>query len=244
MAEALAIRHVAFEDLGCFEEVLGEAGLEVRYCDIGVGPLERVDALAPRLLVVLGGPIGVYEEAAYPFLTAEIALIERRLAARLPTLGICLGAQLMARALGARVYPGSGKEIGLAPIALTAAGRASCLAAIGEGPVLHWHGDTFDLPAGAERLAATPLYANQAFRVGDHAIAFQFHPEAGGPGFERWLIGHAAELAAAGIDVAGLRADYAAAAAALRARGQACFRAWLAAAGLAAAPLERTAPQR
>src|ERR1700743_576111 len=116
----LAIRHVAFEDLGGFEAPLAEAGYAIRYADMGVDAIAGFGA--PDLLVVLGGPIGVYEDDLYPWLKDEIALIAARLKAQKPTLGICLGAQLMARALGARVYPGRAKEIGWKPLTLTSAG--------------------------------------------------------------------------------------------------------------------------
>ena len=101
----------------------------------------------------------------------------------------------MARALGSRVYPGPAKEIGWAPIALTAAGKQSVARHFEGTPVLHWHGDTFDLPTGTELLASTTICQNQAFRYGHHGIAFQFHPEGSARHFERWLIGHAAEIA-------------------------------------------------
>jgi GMP synthase (glutamine-hydrolysing) len=202
-----AIRHVAFEDLGAFEPVLRDAGHAIRYLDAGVDDLVGVDGPETDLLIVLGGPIGAYEEDRYPFLTDEIRLIERRLAAGLPMLGICLGSQLMARALGARVYPGPAKEIGFKPLTLTSEGDAGPLAAFRDNPVLHWHGDTVDLPEGAVWLASTDICLNQAFAMGSHALAAQFHPEAGGPGFERWLIGHTAELGQAGIDVPALRQE-------------------------------------
>jgi hypothetical protein len=120
------------------------------------------------LLIVLGGPIGAYETDTYPFLAAEIALLERRLMHDRPTLGICLGSQLMAKALGARVFPGPLKEIGWGRIDLTEAGAGSSLASLGseDSEVLHWHGDTFDLPAGAVRLACNANYENQAFAFG------------------------------------------------------------------------------
>ena len=106
--------------------------------------------LAPDLLIVLGGPIGVYETETYPFIADEIAAIAARLAADKPMLGICLGAQMMAAALGARVAPGPVKEIGWAPLHLTAAGEKSVLAPLGATPVLHWHGDNCELPAGCD----------------------------------------------------------------------------------------------
>ena len=208
MTSAMAIRHVAFEDLGAFAPVLSRRGYEIAYRDAGIDDLKETDPVAPDLLVVLGGPIGAYEEDAYPFIRDELAFIERRIAARRPTIGICLGAQLIARAIGAREFPSGVKEIGFAAIRLTEAGRGSCLAAYAAEPVaLHWHGDTFELPESATRLALTDTCENQAFALGRHVIAFQFHPEAGAGGFERWLIGHAVEIAAAGIAPRKLRAE-------------------------------------
>jgi GMP synthase (glutamine-hydrolysing) len=225
---ALVLRHVAFEDLGHFAAALDAASYAVRFLDIGLDPLDPADLAAADLLIVLGGPIGVCETDKYPFLSDEIEFVRQRLAAQKPILGICLGAQLMARALGSHVYPGLAKEIGFAPIQLNDAGRASCLGVFERTPVLHWHGDTFDLPAGATLLASTGACRHQAFSYGPNAIAFQFHPEAGAPGFERWLIGHTCELAAAGLSVPALRADYKQLAAQLATPAQECLRRWLA----------------
>lgn len=224
---ALVVQHVAFEDLGFFQPVLEEAGYEIVYRELGLDGLNADEAERADLLVVLGGPIGVYEEDKYPWLKGEVEAIGRRLKANRPTLGICLGAQLMARALGAQVYPGPMKEIGFEPLILTEAGRASCLRGFEGVPVLHWHGDTFDLPEGATLLASTPGCQQQAFTRGPNAIGFQFHPEAGAPGFERWLIGHTAELAAAAKSVPVLRADYERLSAKLAAPAQECLRRWL-----------------
>ena len=204
---ALALRHVAFEDVGVWAATLDAEGYDLAYVEVGPRPLPLDRIQACELLIVLGAPIGVYETEAYPFLIEEIATIERRLAARRPTLGVCLGAQLMATALGARVAPGPGKEIGYAPVELAAAAQASPLAAIEGLNVLHWHGDAFDLPSGAERLAATTLCPNQAFRLGDWALALQFHLEADPEAIESWLIGHTGELANARIDPRTIRAD-------------------------------------
>jgi GMP synthase (glutamine-hydrolysing) len=224
---ALAIRHLAFEDLGSFAFDLRDAGYEIRYCDVGIDDLSGRNIADADLLIVLGGPIGAYEDSRYPFLREELRVITDRLTLRKATLGICLGAQLMARALGAQVYPGPEKEIGFAPICLSEEGRSSCLAALGDAPVLHWHGDTFDLPSGATLLASTDTYRNQAFSCGTYAIAFQFHPEAGGTAFERWLIGHAVELSSAGKDVCALRQNHQRFGPELRRRASVCLSQWL-----------------
>ena len=201
----LARRHLAFEDLGVFSAPLAARGYEVAYREAGIDSLSPAAWLEPDLVIVLGGPIGAYETDRYPWLADEVAGLRARLAAGRPTLGVCLGAQLMAAALGARVFPGPAKEIGWAPLTLAAAGQASPLAALDGTPVLHWHGDTFELPADAELLASTPLTPHQAFAVGRAALALQFHVEVDPKRIEAWLVGHTGELAAAGIDLAGLR---------------------------------------
>ncbi|QID19615.1 glutamine amidotransferase [Nitrogeniibacter mangrovi] len=205
MSVAVVLRHLAFEDLGLFEAPLRALGYRIEVLDAGVNV--RPERLrAADLLVVCGGPIGAYETELYPFLADEIRVIAQRLAGHRPTLGICLGAQLMATAMGARVYPGTRKELGWAPLQLTEAGCASPLAAIGDLPVLHWHGDTFDLPKGATLLASTPDTPHQAFSVGRHGLALQFHLEADPARIEQWLVGHTGELKAAGINIPALRA--------------------------------------
>jgi GMP synthase (glutamine-hydrolysing) len=245
---AIAIRHVPFEDLGILEGVLTDAGYEVRYLEAGLDQLGRRDGLGATgpgtktgldpaqadLLVVLGGPIGACEEDRYPFLAAELRTIERRLEHAAPTLGVCLGAQLMARSLGARIYPGTAREIGWGDVRLTELGLTSPLRHLEAKPVLHWHGDTFDLPSGAELLASTDAYPNQAFRIGASVLALQFHAEVVGANLERWLIGHAAELATAGIDPRTLRAETARSAAGLEEAGRRLFAEWLS--GLDARP--------
>lgn len=228
MKRATAIRHVPFEDLGTLAPLLIERGFRVSYCDAGVDDLGVLSGSPPDLLVVLGGPIGAYGEAAYPFLSDELALISTRLAEGRPTLGICLGAQLMARALGAAVRPMERKEIGFAALSLTTAGCKSVLAEIpSETAVLHWHGDTFDIPSRAQSLAATSGCANQAFATGKHALALQFHLEADTNVLERWLIGHAGELDSAGIAPVSLRNQARANGDSLRAASAAVFDRWL-----------------
>ena len=228
MKTAVAIRHVAFEGLGSLEPILRECGYAVQYCDIGVDELRKVKPLKADLVIILGGPIGAYEDDKYPFLADEFYFLEQGLAAKWPTLGICLGAQLIARALGGRVYPGPAKEIGWAPVTLTEEGLHSPVGHLGQnGLVLHWHGDTFDLPSGAQLLASTHLVPNQAYAIGSNILAFQFHPEVLANDIERWLIGHACELAVAGIDLASLRADAARFGADLENRARLLFREWI-----------------
>lgn len=205
---AVAIRHLAFEDMDALEPLLARHGFSIEYIDSPTHQGSLEPALNADLLVVLGGPIGVYQNSDFPFLDWETEIVRGRLAAGKPVLGICLGAQIMVAALRAKVYPGkAGKEIGWKPLSLTAAGQESPLAALGHGqPVLHWHGDTFDLPAEAELLAGTDAYPHQAFSIGSHGLALQFHIEATAEGLERWYVGHIGELSQEGLSIPGLRA--------------------------------------
>ncbi|MDE2227749.1 MAG: glutamine amidotransferase [Alphaproteobacteria bacterium] len=229
MPTAIAIRHVACEDLDAFGPALAARGYKASYREAPTDDLAAGELADCDLLVVLGGPIGAYEDDRYPFLKPELALIERRLKAGKPVLGICLGAQLMARSLGAKVYAAGFKEIGWAGISLSAGGRASPLAKLAAGTrVLHWHGDTFDLPSGAAHLASTLRTPNQAFAVGRYGLALQFHLEVSAPGLERWLVGHAVEInATPRVTVPRLRADAAKFAAELVPQGRAVLDAWL-----------------
>ncbi len=227
MPTVQAIRHVHFEDLGSFAAPLTEAGYAIRYVEAAGGDLAALDPLAADLLVVLGGPIGVAGEETYPAVAQELRFLHTRLAADRPTLGICLGAQLMAQALGAAVHPGAVREIGWSPVELTPDGMASPLAALAGTPVLHWHGDNVDLPDGCVRLAATPECPTQAFAKGPNILALQFHAEAIAATFEHWLIGHAVELAHAGISPNALRADAVEHGHRLGVQADAMFRRWL-----------------
>lgn len=202
---ATAIRNIHFEDLGLLADVLADNGYKVDYCDAGSGDLQSLDPLESDLLIVLGGPMGVYEKDEHPFLDRERDVLAARIEMDRPTFGICLGAQLMAAAMGAKVFPSGVKEIGFSSLSLTEAGGEGPLRHLAGVPVLHWHGDTFELPKSTVHLAATDVCAHQAFARGSNIMGVQFHPEADSAELEQWLIEYAAELADAGIDARHLR---------------------------------------
>ena len=206
MKSLIAIRHVDFEDLGSWESFLSK-DYKIKYIDavdpaISILRNENVD-----LLVILGGPIGVYQEKEYSFIKTEIALLEDRFKSDLPTLGICLGSQLIARALGAKVYPNHTKEIGWQSLNLTDTGKNSSIQYLGPEytSMFHWHGDTFDLPSGTDLLASTSICKNQIFSFRKNVLAFQCHPEISSQQLEKWWIGHTAELFHNNLSVNDLR---------------------------------------
>jgi GMP synthase (glutamine-hydrolysing) len=225
MKNAIAIRHVAFEDAGTLEPILNERGIDLRYLEAGIDDLSP--AKDADLLLVLGGPIGIYEVERYPFLKHELATIEAAVKKGVPVIGICLGCQALAAVLAARVYPNLQKELGWDELTLTKEGKASPLAVLEGVRVLNWHGDTFDLPAGATRLASTPITPNQAFTWGPKVLALQFHVELPERDLERWLIGHTLELAMSKVDLAKMRADTARYASAVNEASRKLFNTWL-----------------
>jgi len=183
-------QHVPFEELGAIAPWAQARGHAVSVTRLFLDePLPSIDTF--DWLVIMGGPMGVYDGAQFPWLKTETEFIGQAIARGKRVLGICLGAQLIAAALGARVYPNKQKEIGWLPIRLTPEGTRSEYfdAAPAPFPVFHWHGDTFDLPARAVRLAESDACANQAFQYGDRVVGLQFHLEVTPEGVER-LIGH------------------------------------------------------
>ncbi|HUN79141.1 MAG TPA: gamma-glutamyl-gamma-aminobutyrate hydrolase family protein [Solirubrobacteraceae bacterium] len=179
LAEWTAIQHVPFEGPGAIAREAARRGIALHPCRPYAGDALPDPAMLGGL-VVMGGPMGVSDTAAHPWLADELELIRAVVQSGIPLLGVCLGAQLLAAALGAGVYPGPAAEIGPGSVTLTPEGRADpVLGAAGaaELPVVHWHGETFDLPIGALRLASSALYPNQAFRAGDCAYGLQFHVE-------------------------------------------------------------------
>lgn len=204
--KAIAIRHLAFEDLGLLEPVLLQNGYRVSYREAGVDELASIRREAPELLVILGAPISVNDPGCYPFLEEEFRLVSELSRKGTAILGICLGAQVIAHAWGARVIPMPRKEIGFSPLTLTQAGKESVLAPLaGNLDVLHWHGEECGPLSMAPSLAETAVCSNQAFQPAPNVLGLQFHLEVKLAAFERWLIGHCAELEAAGLDVAMLR---------------------------------------
>jgi len=208
MKSALVIRHTPYEGIAGFRQPVEEAGYVIDRIDVTDPGFAEIDFDAPDLIVMMGGPMGVYETDRHPWISSEITRLARRIMLDRPTLGVCLGSQMIAAAMGARVYPGPVREIGFAPVAVNAAGLGSPLRHIETVPVLHWHGDTFELPEEVELLGSTDIYHHQAFRRGVNILALQCHPEMGeDPRFEAWLEDEP-YIEKAGTSVAALRAQH------------------------------------
>ena len=174
----LVLRHEPFEHLGYFADTLTSHGILFVYKDLG----QPLSLDGHSGLIVMGGPQSANDPL--PELAAELNLISRAIEAQFPVLGICLGAQLIAKALGARVYPNGAKEIGWAPVFFTSAAQSDPVFSGLPSPTMffHWHGETFDLPkgalpAGAEWLAYSNQCRHQAFRYRKNGYGIQFHPE-------------------------------------------------------------------
>jgi GMP synthase (glutamine-hydrolysing) len=185
---ALIIRHVPYEGVAGFRAPIEAAGYHVDRIDVADPGFSGLDLSEPDLLIMMGGPMGVYEHEEHPWIRCQLGRLARRLDGGRPTLGVCFGAQMMAAAMGGEVYPGPAKEVGFGPVTVNDAARGGPLRHIVDVPVLHWHGDTFTLPDDVELLASSPLYPHQAFRRGPGILALQFHAEMGlDPRFEAWL---------------------------------------------------------
>src|SRR4051812_40551381 len=170
----IVIQHLEHEHIGKLSQVLSDAGIEYRYLDVFRGDAVPVALGETEGLIVMGGSMGVYESDRYPFLKDEIALVRAAAEAGRPVMGICLGSQLIAAALEARVYPGPRKEIGWFSIEVTSPGDPFTQGLPASFMGFHWHGDTFDLPIGAVNLFKSHLYTQQGFRWGANVLALQF----------------------------------------------------------------------
>lgn len=230
------IRHLCFEGLGTLAHELDRLDLAFDYLD------PPSDALAAardaEVLIVMGGPISANDTDRFPFLAGVTEAIRHRIDNRLPTLGICLGAQLIARAMGVGVIAMAAPEIGWQALDLMTGAQSNPLRHL-TTPVLHWHGETFDLPPGAAALASTAACPNQAFAVGDHTLALQFHIEVSAARLEHWLVGHIHELDHGGIDVEELREDARRFAGACTAHGGRLISEWLVGNGIVRRNLRR-----
>ncbi|MFQ5982133.1 MAG: type 1 glutamine amidotransferase [Woeseiaceae bacterium] len=187
--KVLVFQHVPFEPLGTLDPLLKHAGFRIRYVNFARDPGQVPTLDGYSALIVLGGPMNVDQVHDYPNLAIEVSLISEALERGVSVLGICLGAQLLARALGSPVRPDHAREIGWYDVDLTADGKADpVLSAFGtRQQVFQWHEDAIELPAGAVHLASSKACEVQAFRFGDSAYGFQFHLEVDGSLIERWL---------------------------------------------------------
>lgn len=196
---------MAFESLGVLEQVLLSLNYNVSCKNVAVDIIVPNEILEADLLILLGSPISVNQTIDYPWLNSLVDIITKRLLKKRPILGICFGAQLIALIMGARVFPINKKEIGWGTLKLSQKGMSSCLSELENKKVLHWHGETFDLPNGAQLLASTEITENQAFSVENYILGLQFHCEVLGSSIESWLIGHSYELTDLNINISQLR---------------------------------------
>ncbi len=199
MTEVLVLQHAAPEGPAAIGDALRRRGMALRTVRIDQGEPVPASLDAAAGLVVMGGPMSAYDPLDH--IKAELRLIERALKAEVPILGVCLGSQLLAAALGARVVSSGRKEIGWHEVWLTESARQDALwQGIAERFMgFHWHGDVFDLPKGATSLASSSLTAQQAFRAGKHAYGLLFHLEVGEPQVRGFVSAFEEELAAAKI---------------------------------------------
>jgi GMP synthase-like glutamine amidotransferase len=199
MSEVLVFQHDPLEDLGFFGEVMEKQGTEYRIVRLFQGEMPAEEWEDVSALIVLGGPMSMGEEARFPFLHWEKRIIRAAIDEAVPILGVCFGAHLIAAALGTQIFHGSFKEIGWTPISITPHGQVDSL--LGYLPenatVFQWHGNGFDLPVGAIRLASSAHYGTQASRLGKTIYGLQFHLEVTPLMIERWLDERSKDLAAA-----------------------------------------------
>ena len=229
--DVLVLQHIACEPPGEYETVLRELQANLHRVELDEG--DALPALGEfDAIVAMGGPMSVNDDADLPWLTAEKRLIGEAVLAGVPYFGACLGVQLLAASLGARVFPGPAPEVGVLPVTLTAEGLADPIfAGLPQTfPTLQWHGDTFDLPDGATLLASSPACPNQAFRFGRLAYGVQFHVEVLPAMAREWAqvpeyVGYADRVLGAG-GMGRLLREFDAAEAGMRSTGRSLFARW------------------
>ena len=229
----LVFQHVPYEPLGTLDPLLKAAGFRIRYVNFGRDPEQRPSLDKYAALIVLGGPMNADQVDGYPNLATEIQLLREALDRNMSVLGICLGAQLLAKAIGGSVARNDEREIGWYDVKLTTAGAEDPVLSTFDRQqrVFQWHEDGIALPDAAVHLASSPASEVQAFRYGEHAYGFQFHLEVNESLIERWLTipvnqptlaeeqGH--------IDPAMIRQQTANAIAALEAQSHRTFSRWI-----------------
>ncbi|TCM20798.1 GMP synthase (glutamine-hydrolysing) [Novosphingobium sp. PhB165] len=226
---ALIIRHVPYEGVAGFRQPIEDHGYQVDRIDVTDPAFSSLDLREPDLLIMMGGPMGIYEQDRYPWIACQMRRLTLRLEADRPTLGVCFGAQMMAAALGANVYAGPAKEVGFHAVTVHDHALDSPLRHISGVPVLHWHGDTFTLPENVELLASSHVYKHQAFRRGSNILGLQFHAEMGmDPRFDAWIEQWPGAVIEAGGDEASLRGAHEALGPGAVAAGRAMIGEWLA----------------
>lgn len=226
--KALIIRHVPYEGVAGYRAPIEAAGYHVDRIDVADPAFSSLDLCEPDLLIMMGGPMGVYEQDRYPWIACQLRRLRLRLEADRPTLGVCFGAQMMAAALGAEVYAGPAKEVGFHPITVHDHAADTPLRHIDGVPILHWHGDTFTRPDNVEILASSHVYDHQAFRRGRNILGLQFHAEMGlDERFNAWIEQWPESVVEAGGDETSLRAAHDAHGPAAVAAGQAMISEWL-----------------
>ncbi len=196
MSEFLVLQHIECEDLGTIANVMSQRGIGYKYVRLFDGEPVPSDPGNYSGMIILGGPMNVYEEDKFTYLKDEDILIKKAVKNDMPVLGICLGGQLIAKATGAKVKKGTKKEIGWYDLKLTKDSRQDKVfnSLPGTIKVFQWHGDTFDIPDGALHLAGSELFPNQAYRVGSSIYGLQFHLEVTQEMINRWISEYEEEL--------------------------------------------------
>ena len=199
-----AIYNIEFEDLGFIKTILSKNKIALHEHK-AFSQSNLVQPSKEDVLIIMGGPMSVNDEDKYPFIKREVEIIQKHLENNGKIIGICLGAQLLAKALGSKIYKGLKKEIGWGSLKIEDQDKSNPILGLSDIDVLHWHGETFDLPSGCERLASNSNYSNQAFKYKDLALGLQFHIEVTSTGLESWYKGHKHELDEEKIDIEYLR---------------------------------------